>query len=442
MNSKLLVAGTFAGLFIFLGACGREHPGFKKTDSGLYYKLHIENKDGKSAQINDMMTLEMTYRTEDSILFSTANTGQPAKLPLLESDHKGDIYEGLALLKVGDSATLIVKADSFFLRTLRMGQLPEYIKPGSNMYFDVKILEILSMEEIENKKKADNEAAKLNEPILLENYLKENKITVKPLPSGLYFIPQVAGSGRKANPGDRAKAHFVISLIDGKQLFSSYERGEPFTIEVGKEFDNAGLTEGLAMMRKGEKATILVPSSLAFGEEGRGEFVPPYSTIIYKVELADLVSKEEFERQELLKEQQAKQAEENAKTGEAKNISDYFKKNNIQATPTTSGLYFIEKVKGSGAKPLTGMKVKVHYTGTLLNGTKFDSSVDRGTPFEFTLGQGQVIAGWDEGVALMNIGSKALLIVPYALAYGSRAMGESIPAYSTLVFEVELLGAE
>ncbi|MDZ4203669.1 MAG: FKBP-type peptidyl-prolyl cis-trans isomerase, partial [Bacteroidales bacterium] len=406
------------------------------------YKFHFENKDGITADTNDMMTLQMAYRTKDSLLFSTAQSGQPAKLPLLVSDHPGDIYEGLAMLKVGDSATFIVSADSFFMRTLRMEQLPEYIKPGSMMYFDIKVLEILSMEEIEREKKAQVEALKLKEPELLYNYLQEKSIKTEPLTSGLYYIQRVAGSGRKAIAGDRMKTHFVISLIDGKQLFSSYDRGEPFEIEIGSQFDNAGLTEALALMRKGEKATLIIPSALAFGEEGRGEFVPPYSTMIYEVEAVEIKTKEEYEKEQKNKEQQMKQAEDQAKVSEKQNITKYLKDNGIQATPTANGLYYIEKVKGTGIMAEPGKKVNVHYTGTLLNGTKFDSSVDRGTPFEFTLGQGQVIRGWDEGIALMNVGGKALLIIPYELAYGSRAMGENLPAYSTLLFEVELLGVE
>ncbi len=95
--------------------------------------------------------------------------------------------------------------------------------------------------------------------------------------------------------------------------------------------------------------------------------------------------------------------------------------------------------KGTGAKPTSGQTVKVHYTGWLTDGTKFDSSVDRGQPFEFELGTGKVIAGWDKGVAEMQVGEKRKLTIPASLGYGDRAVGP-IPANSTLVFEVELLG--
>lgn len=111
-------------------------------------------------------------------------------------------------------------------------------------------------------------------------------------------------------------------------------------------------------------------------------------------------------------------------------------------TTTPSGLK-LEMIKdGTGPNPQPGQTVTVHYTGTLSDGKKFDSSRDRGEPFSFRLGQGQVIRGWDEGLALMKVGSRAKLTIPPQLGYGARGAGGVIPPNATLIFDVELLGAK
>ncbi len=113
---------------------------------------------------------------------------------------------------------------------------------------------------------------------------------------------------------------------------------------------------------------------------------------------------------------------------------------------TASGLQMIDTQAGSGASPKAGQTAVVHYTGYLSEGgnkgKKFDSSVDRGSPFEFPIGQGRVIKGWDEGVASMKVGGKRTLIIPPALGYGERGAGGVIPPNATLIFDVELLGVK
>ena len=106
---------------------------------------------------------------------------------------------------------------------------------------------------------------------------------------------------------------------------------------------------------------------------------------------------------------------------------------------TASGLQYVELVEGTGAQPISGQTVVVHYTGTLTDGTKFDSSRDRNQPFSFKIGAGQVIQGWDEGLATMKIGGRRKLVIPSKLGYGDRGAGGVIPGGATLIFDVELL---
>ncbi|OYT17839.1 MAG: peptidylprolyl isomerase [Bacteroidetes bacterium 4572_77] len=192
-------------------------------------------------------------------------------------------------------------------------------------------------------------------------------------------------------------------------------------------------------MKVGDEITLIVPSKLAFKDQGRQGLIGPYTTLIYWIRLNSTKTKAQHEKElakEKAKEGQLKEAQQKQ---EKETISNYIELNKVKVKPTESGLYYIETVAGTGEQAVAGDKVKVHYNGTLLDGTKFDSSYDRDSPFEFTIGKGQVIKGWDEGIAMMKVGGKATLIIPSSIAYGAQARGGVIHAYAPLKFEVELL---
>jgi peptidylprolyl isomerase len=130
------------------------------------------------------------------------------------------------------------------------------------------------------------------------------------------------------------------------------------------------------------------------------------------------------------------------KKGQQTEIETFAKANNMQLKTLPSGLNYVIETEGTGAQAQAGKTVSVHYTGKLLNGTKFDSSVDRGQPIEFPLGVGQVIKGWDEGIALFKVGGKGKLLIPSYLAYGEQGSPPVISPNSVLVFDIELVNVK
>lgn len=233
--------------------------------------------------------------------------------------------------------------------------------------------------------------------------------------SGLEVIMLEEGSGAKPNSGDIVQVHYVGTLKDGTKFDSSRDRGEPFQFPLGQGRVIKGWDEGIALLNKGGKARLTIPPELGYGAQGAGNVIPPNATLIFEVELLDILAGSPASPQVV-------------------QAANY--------TETESGLKFFDFVTGDGDMPKNGQTVSVHYTGWLTDGTKFDSSLDRGQTFEFSLGAGQVIKGWDEGVATMQVGTKRQLVIPPDLGYGARGAGGVIPANATLIFEVELVGIQ
>jgi peptidylprolyl isomerase len=229
--------------------------------------------------------------------------------------------------------------------------------------------------------------------------------------SGLKYIDVVVAAGEKSKAGDVATVHYTGWLTDSTKFDSSRDRNQPFKVSIGQGSVIPGWDEGLQGMAIGSKRTLIIPPELGYGARSAGS-IPPNSTLIFEVEMLDI--------------------------SEPRKIPEYDEAN-LQTTE--SGLQYVITQEGTGAIPQKGQTVEVHYSGWLVDGKMFDSSVDRGAPIQFPLGTGRVIPGWDEGLAMMKVGGKRILVIPSELAYGAGGRG-AIPPNSILIFEVELLGVK
>lgn len=220
---------------------------------------------------------------------------------------------------------------------------------------------------------------------------------------GLSYVDSVKGDGPEVQADDFVQIHYSGWLYENGQkttkFDSSLDRGEPISFPLGRSFVIPGWEKGVPGMHVGGKRTLLISPDLAFGAQGRPPVIPANATLMFDVEVVDL--------------------------------------------PTIHKEILVE---GTGAAAEPGDQVSVHYSGWLWeNGQKgqlFDTSISRGQPYNFTLGAGAVIPGWDLGLEGMKVGTKAQLIIPAPMAYGSRGFGQDIPPNSTLCFEVELVSIE
>lgn len=445
LRNYLSIALTVALAAASFTSCNfGDYPGFKKTKTGIYYKIHTkDNTDTLRVSQGDIVTLSLKYGMKDSTLFDSRTFPEEIKFPVAESSYEGDFYEALQLLNQGDSATFVLKAGPLFTKTFGQPALPDYVTEETDIYFEVMLLRVQTEAEIEAETQQRNAMLEQEEMVKLQEYIAANNITQQPSESGIYYIETKKGSGRSPVNDEYASVHFTVFLLGSDQLFTTYDRGEPLEFKFGSQFENRGFQEAVGMMKEGGKANAIVPSSLAFGANGAGGIVPPFSTLYYQIELVDVLTTAEFDKKQADIEAK-KQAEQlKSEQQEEAKIQKFLKDNNIKPTTVLpGGLVYIEKEAGTGIQPVTGKKVKVHYTGKLLDGTVFDSSIERGTPIDIPIGQRAVIEGWDKGIPLMKEGGKATLIIPSKMGYGAQGAGNVIPPNATLIFDVELVEVE
>ena len=228
--------------------------------------------------------------------------------------------------------------------------------------------------------------------------------------TGLRYTIYRAGTGERAEAGKIVSVHYAGRLPDSTEFDNSYKKGNALRFELGKGQVIKGWEEGIALLNVGDSAILVVPPHLAYGDQQRGS-IPANSTLTFTVELLDV-----------------------------KEPAAQWKATKPDTVHVQEGLSIIWfKRNPEGKSPAVGNSVKVHYSGFFKNGKKFDSSVDRGEALAFPIGQGQVIPGWDLGIAQLKTGEKAKLIIAPELGYGSRGYPNFIPPNADLIFDVELL---
>lgn len=254
-------------------------------------------------------------------------------------------------------------------------------------------------------------------------------------PSGLAYKYRIDVPGKTGAIGDVVKLHFVLRNNKDSILRSTIAEERMVITTIQKPRYAASFEEGLAMLSKGDSCAFWVSADTLF-KRGIGAEMPPFiekgSFLRFEVKMYEVLTMAEYVQEQEIMAKKVKADEDAA-------LASYIKTNNLAAVlDTATGVYYQVVQAGTGVKPKKGNKVIVHYTGHLLNGEIFDSSLDRGEPFDFIIGQGRVIEGWDEGIPLMRKGEKGILYIPSYRGYGEQRAG-SIPPNSTLIFEVELL---
>jgi FKBP-type peptidyl-prolyl cis-trans isomerase FkpA len=271
-------------LMIVIG-CSGKYPGFRKTKGGIYFALHKIGESNVKSKYGDYIITDIAYQTiKDSVFFKGRR-----KFKLESPANKRSINECFTMLSQGDSASFIIPAYDFFTHTLGK-TMPSFIGQNEDIKISANIIEIQSEEEYTSEKNAFLkwiEDFSEYEKEILRQFIQGSKITVKPTSTGLYYIRLSPGNGRKVKPGDTVSIDYEGRFLDGKFFDSTIKRFEPFQFVYGQEWQVIkGLEEGVGMMEEGEKALLIVPSDLAFGQEGSSTgIIPPYTSLIYEVEL-------------------------------------------------------------------------------------------------------------------------------------------------------------
>jgi FKBP-type peptidyl-prolyl cis-trans isomerase FkpA len=296
-HTPILSAAVMA---VFLTGCSdSKFEGFEKAENGLHYRFFNHDESGTKVQPGDGILIRYVIKNHrnDSVIVDSKDVSRDGSgytnFGMEKTSFTGSFEDGMMMMAKGDSAEFIVPADSFFLKSMRYNELPPGIKADDHLRGIFKIKDIMPAKEVEaerQRQKAEQETKmkelEQKEGPSIEKYVSENKVTAKPSATGLYYIETKKGSGPSPKLNDMVKVNYTGKLLDGT-TFDSNEGREPVEFALAEGQLIQGWVEGLQLMKKGGKATLILPSSLGYGPRGSGP-IPPYSPMVFEVELVDV----------------------------------------------------------------------------------------------------------------------------------------------------------
>ncbi len=252
--------------------------GLVTGENGVQYQLHTKSS-GPKAKTGDFLTMHMQYTTlNDSVIFTSFNKAKPLSFKFQETLFKGILNEGLAKMGAGDSATFLVDANDLY-----GDRLPNFLKKGDKIKYAIALQKIQSQEEYQNERNEKLNIQKESDSKAITAYVSKNGLTTKSTDSGLHYIVEKEGTGAAPNVNQVAKAKYKVSLLDGTEVESS--KNEVKDLPLNRQIK--GLREGIALLKKGGKGKLIIPSTLAYGDRKRGN-IPPSAVLVYDIEITDV----------------------------------------------------------------------------------------------------------------------------------------------------------
>ena len=436
---RLFKSALALSVFVTLASCGDKsiYSGYEKMESGAYMKFYTKANSGVMPRLNDEATFEMAQYFNDSLLFTTAGS-EPMSVVLHKPDFVGDVADGLRMMHVGDSARLVVSADSVFITMLGMMEVPTEFA-GKPIYYDLKLLSVKPFEVLEAERKALMDSLKNKENAFLAPLRDNPKNTLTA--SGI-IVMEKSGKGKTAKMGDYVDFDFTMCNADGDTIMNSFGV-ESVVMQYGEEFIGEGFNEALGIVPEGGVLRCVIPSALAFDSTGYESYIQPFTPLVVKLKMNSVMDQAAYEQRQAAIEAEMEAERNRLMAMESKTIADYIAANGIKEAPTESGLYIIRQEEGEGNLAQWGDHVYVHYILSNLKGDQIESSYNYGEPMSFTIGNGEMIPAIEEALMTMAPGAKVTLITPSELAFGEFEIDKDLlPAYSPLLIELELVAIE